>query len=70
MRGLEHLLRKEGLRDVELLSLEWRRLRRDLISAYKYLMGECQEDGPGYFQQCPETEQGAVDTNGNKGNSI
>lgn len=45
MRGLEHLLRKEGLRDVELLSLEWRRLRRDLINAYKYVRSRNQVNG-------------------------
>lgn len=36
-RDLEHLLCDESLRDLELYSLENRRLRGNLISVYKYL---------------------------------
>lgn len=43
MKGLEHLSDGEGLRDLGLSSLKERRLRRDLISVYKFLKGECQE---------------------------
>ena len=52
-KGLEDLTYEEGLSELGFLSLEKRRLKRDLISVYKYMMGGCKEHAARLFSVVP-----------------
>jgi len=59
IRGLEHLSYEDKLRELELFSLEKRRLQEDLIVAFRYLKGAYRKAGDNHFSKacCDRTRR-------------
>lgn len=70
MSGLGHLPDEERLRDVNLFSPEKRRLRKLLSVLINICRAGVKRMWPGFLQQGPATQQGAMDINWNIGSCI
>ena len=51
IQGMKHLPSEHRLRELELLSLEKRKLQGDLRAAFQYLNGSCKKEGDTLFSR-------------------
>jgi len=59
IRGLEYFSYEDRLRELELFSLEKRRLWGDLIAVFQYMKGAYRKDGEGLFTKvCSDRTRG------------
>ena len=63
IKGLEHISYEERLRELDLFSLEKRRLLGDLIEAFQYLKGAYKQEGEQLFRR---VDHGRIRGNGFK----
>jgi len=59
IQGMEHLSYEDRLRELGLFSLDKRRLRGDLITAFQNLKGNCRKEGDKHFSRvCGDRTRG------------
>ena len=61
--GFGEDMSEDRLRELQLFSMDKRRLQGDLIMAFQYLEGACKKDGDNLFIRSVVTGQGVMDLN-------